>query len=58
MKKVKFSEVFVGELFFDEVSGELFRKEDMETASVMSSAGTLRSPDCFLLDEYVMVEDE
>jgi hypothetical protein len=54
--RVKFSEVSIGEIFFDEVSGEYWRKDNLTTASIMS--GHYDGTDIFQIDEYVIVEVE
>lgn len=52
--RVKFGEVAIGEIFFDEVSGEYWRKDDTVTATIMS--GHDIGTDIFQLDEYVIIE--
>ena len=59
--RVKFSEVVIGEIFFDEVSGEYWRKENEDYGEIMSGVGGLDKNDRldqFHSDEYVIVEVE
>ena len=52
--RVKFGDLNIGDTFFDEVSGEYWRKDDINTATIMS--GHDIGTDIFQPDEYVIIE--
>jgi hypothetical protein len=55
-KYTTFGELDIGAYFFDEVSGEYWKKDNLTTASIMS--GHYDGTDIFQIDEYVIVEVE
>lgn len=55
-KRIKFSEVTIGERFFDPISQEYFVKQSEEMAAMVTGIGDGTVPDEFEADDVVGVD--
>ncbi len=55
-KRIKFSEVAIGERFFDPISQEYFVKQSEEMAAMVTGIGDGTVPDEFEADDVVGVD--
>jgi len=56
--RTKFSEVAIGQRFYDPISAEFFVKQSETTAAMVTGIGDGTVPDDFEPDDVVRIEDE
>ena len=56
-RRVHFSDVEIGQRFFDLISAEYFVKDTDETAIMVTGIGDGKTPDEFEPDDVVRIED-
>lgn len=56
--RTKFSEVAIGQRFYDPISAEYFVKQSDTTAAMVTGIGDGTVPDEFEPDDVVRIEDE
>lgn len=56
-KRVKFSDVAIGQRFYDPISAEYFVKQDANMAAMVTGIGDGTVPDEFELDDIVGIDE-
>lgn len=56
-KRVKFSDVAIGQRFYDPISAEYFVKQDANMAAMVTGIGDGTVPDEFELDDVVGIDE-
>jgi hypothetical protein len=56
-QRIKFSDVAIGQRFFDPISAEYFVKQDANQAAMVTGIGDGTVPDEFELDDIVGIDE-